>query len=123
MSISLDDLANGEVVDIQTQVLDFFEQHGSEAFTLQDVTNGIFNQNSPYGSEFDIESIRVWMPFSRDFIYGNLRRVYYSLSIVGTALSSLVESGKLESRSIKNPKPLKVEWYPPYVTYYFLSKP
>lgn len=58
----------------------------------------------------------------RFFIYGNLRHVYYRISIVGAVLTLMVASGKLKSRAIRNPKPHEVEFSPNYLLVYFVPK-
>ncbi len=120
MPIPVEDLSAEESIDIESQILNLFEQHKEEALSFTEITNGVFDVYPPYGTNFDIEAVRFWMPMNQSFIFGNLRQVYYRLSIIGTALTTLLSAGKLKSRSIKNPKPHKVEWSPPFVTYYFL---
>ncbi len=122
MPMPMEQLAGEVTIDIASQILDLFGPHKDKALTLQEIANGIFDQNLPYKSDFDIETVRQWMPLNQYFIYGNLRRVYYIQSVIASAISSLVASGKLKSATIKNPDTHKVEWYSPLQTYYYVPK-
>lgn len=118
MPTPLEELKNGENVNIEAKILALFDNHEDEAFSFGEISNGVFVS----GENFDIEEVRNWMPFNQAFIFGNLRQVYYRISIINTALTLLVASGKLQAISVKNPKPHKLEWSPPYVTFYHLPK-
>lgn len=120
MPISVEELEKGDKIDLAGMILSLFEEHSEEAFTFQEITNALFDQGPPYSvhGDFDIEQVRNWMPFNQYLIYGDLRQVYFRITIVSEILSSLVNSGKLKVTCKKNPKPHVAEWSPPFVTYY-----
>ncbi len=118
MPTPIENLKKEENIDLAAKILSLFEGHEDEAFSLSEISNGVFTK----AEDFDIEEVRQWMPFNRAFIYGNIRQVYYRISIINTALTLLVASGKLETISTNNPKPHKLEWSPPYLTYYHLPR-
>ncbi len=118
MPTPIEELKKEENIDISAKILAVFEGHENEAFSFGEISNGVFVS----GEDFDIEDVRNWMPFNNAFIFGNLRQVYYRISIINSALNLLVASGKLETLSVKNPKPHKLEWSPPFITYYLLPK-
>lgn len=93
-----------------------FEDCRGKALSFQEISNGVFDSKDP----FDIEQVRQWMPLEGNFLYGNIRQLWYRISVVGTALTLLVASGKLETISVKNPRPHSLEWSPTYLMYYYV---
>lgn len=119
MPIKLADLEQLKSIDMTTRVLSQFEGHSGEALTLDEISIGVLNSEKS-DDDFSIEKVRNWRPGNRYFIYGNLRHIYYMLSVVEPTLNSLVASGKVKTISIENPSPHAMEWSPKYLTYYYI---
>ncbi len=118
MPISLEDLEKEEDLDIFAKIMTVFDDHPGEALGFGEISNAIFEGTY----EFHIEDVRTWMPFNQFLIYGDLRQVYYRITVIGTALTLLAASGKIKTKTIRNPNHHTAEFSPDYLLVYYVPQ-